>query len=218
MSPADNDLMMRPLPQLGLESVNVLEPGALSAGQARRLAVARTLARAEAIYRAGGEQTVLTVLVDEPTAHLDAYRPTWSRALRLAGLAPPVLIVTHEGELAAHCDHLVRAELAARLPSTRQRRPALRFRASPAHLLELKSEHEKPKAAPSWRPPRRGREPARGKARRPARHPAHPQGAGLNRCAPSPALSPIGGDPPPDGRGADRAVRLAHRARARVPP
>ena len=33
--------------------------------------MARTLS-AEAIYRAGVEQTVLTVLVDEPTAHLDA--------------------------------------------------------------------------------------------------------------------------------------------------
>ncbi len=147
VSPADNDLMMRPLAQLGLESVNVLEPGALSAGQARRLAVARTLARAEAIYRAGGEQTVLTVLVDEPTAHLDAYSAYLvTRALhRLAELGATVLIVTHEGELAAHCDHLVRAELGASgytwstsLNATRVPVPA----EAPAHLLELKSEHE----------------------------------------------------------------------------
>ena len=147
VSPADNDLMMGPLAQLGLESVNVLEPGALSAGQARRLAVARTLARAEAIYRAGGEQTVLTVLVDEPTAHLDAYSAYLvTRALhRLAELGATVLIVTHEGELAAHCDHLVRAELGASgytwstsLNATRVPVPA----EAPAHLLELKSEHE----------------------------------------------------------------------------
>lgn len=147
VSPADNDLMMRPLAQLGLESVNVLEPGALSAGQARRLAVARTLARAEAIYRAGGEQTVLTVLVDEPTAHLDAYSAYLvTRALhRLAELGATVLIVTHEGELAAHCDHLVRAEQSASgytwstsLNATRVPVPA----EAPAHLLELKTEHE----------------------------------------------------------------------------
>lgn len=125
----------------------MLEPGALSAGQARRLAVARTLARAEAIYRAGGEQTVLTVLVDEPTAHLDAYSAYLvTRALhRLAELGATVLIVTHEGELAAHCDHLVRAELGASgytwstsLNATRVPVPA----EAPAHLLELKSEHE----------------------------------------------------------------------------
>lgn len=147
VSPADNDLMMRPLAQLGLESVNVLEPGALSAGQARRLAVARTLARAEAIYRAGGEQTVLTVLVDEPTAHLDAYSAYLvTRALhRLAELGATVLIVTHEGELAAHCDHLVHAKQSASgytwsasLNATRVPVPA----EAPAHLLELKSEHE----------------------------------------------------------------------------
>ena len=70
---AESALLVGPLVQLGMEKLTALEPGALSAGQARRLAVARTLARAEAIYRAGGEQTVLTVLVDEPTAHLDAY-------------------------------------------------------------------------------------------------------------------------------------------------
>ncbi len=144
---AESALLVGSLAQLGLESVNVLEPGALSAGQARRLAVARTLARAEAIYRAGGEQTVLTVLVDEPTAHLDAYSAYLvTRALhRLAELGATVLIVTHEGELAAHCDHLVRAEQSASgytwstsLNATRVPVPA----EAPAHLLELKTEHE----------------------------------------------------------------------------
>ena len=108
---AESELLVGPLAQLGMEKLTALEPGALSAGQARRLAVARTLARAEAIYRAGGEQAVLTVLVDEPTAHLDAYSAYLvTRALhRLAELGATVLIVTHEQELAAGCDTLVRA-------------------------------------------------------------------------------------------------------------
>ena len=144
---AESALLVGPLAQLGMEKLTALEPGALSAGQARRLAVARTLARAEAIYRAGGEQTVLTVLVDEPTAHLDAYSAYLvTRALhRLAELGATVLIVTHEGELAAHCDHLVHAEQSASgytwsasLNATRVPVPA----EAPAHLLELKSEHE----------------------------------------------------------------------------
>ena len=144
---AESSLLVGPLAQLGMEKLTALEPGALSAGQARRLAVARTLARAEAIYRAGGEQTVLTVLVDEPTAHLDAYSAYLvTRALhRLAELGATVLIVTHEGELAAHCDHIVHAEQSASgytwsasLNATRLPVPA----EAPAHLLELKSEHE----------------------------------------------------------------------------
>ena len=154
VSPADNDLMMRPLAQLGLESVNVLEPGALSAGQARRLAVARTLARAEAIYRAGGEQTVLTVLVDEPTAHLDAYSAYLvTRALhRLAELGATVLIVTHEGELAAHCDHLVRAVQTAQgytwTAEANTARVAVPAQA-PAHLLKDREEYEAESTAPA---------------------------------------------------------------------
>ena len=154
VSPADNDLMMRPLAQLGLESVNVLEPGALSAGQARRLAVARTLARAEAIYRAGGEQTVLTVLVDEPTAHLDAYSAYLvTRALhRLAELGATVLIVTHEQELAAGCDTLVRAVQTAQgytwTAEANTARVAVPAQA-PAHLLKDREEYEAESTAPA---------------------------------------------------------------------
>ena len=89
----------------------MLEPGALSAGQARRLAVARTLARAEAIYRAGGEQTVLTVLVDEPTAHLDAesaraLMADLDAATRASSVA--TVLVSHRPEDVAHCDEVVR--------------------------------------------------------------------------------------------------------------
>ena len=144
---AESALLVGPLVQLGMEKLTALEPGALSAGQARRLAVARTLARAEAIYRAGGEQTVLTVLVDEPTAHLDAYSAYLvTRALhRLAELGATVLIVTHEQELAAGCDILVRAVQTAQgytwTAEANTARVAVPAQA-PAHLLELKSEHE----------------------------------------------------------------------------
>lgn len=154
VSPADNDLMMRPLAQLGMEKLTALEPGALSAGQARRLAVARTLARAEAIYRAGGEQTVLTVLVDEPTAHLDAYSAYLvTRALhRLAELGATVLIVTHEQELAAGCDTLVRAVQTAQgytwTAEANTARVAVPAQA-PAHLLKDREEYEAESTAPA---------------------------------------------------------------------
>ncbi len=137
-----------------MEKLTALEPGALSAGQARRLAVARTLARAEAIYRAGGEQTVLTVLVDEPTAHLDAYSAYLvTRALhRLAELGATVLIVTHEQELAAGCDILVRAVQTAQgytwTAEANTARVAVPAQA-PAHLLKDREEYEAESTAPA---------------------------------------------------------------------
>ncbi len=151
---AESALLVGPLAQLGLEKLTALEPGALSAGQARRLAVARTLARAEAIYRAGGEQTVLTVLVDEPTAHLDAYSAYLvTRALhRLAELGATVLIVTHEQELAAGCDTLVRAVQTARgytwTAEANTARVAVPAQA-PAHLLKDREEYEAESTAPA---------------------------------------------------------------------
>lgn len=151
---AESALLVGPLAQLGMEKLTALEPGALSAGQARRLAVARTLARAEAIYRAGGEQTVLTVLVDEPTAHLDAYSAYLvTRALhRLAELGATVLIVTHEQELAAGCDTLVRAVQTARgytwTAEANTARVAVPAQA-PAHLLKDKAEYEAESTAPA---------------------------------------------------------------------
>ena len=151
---AESALLVGPLAQLGMEKLTALEPGALSAGQARRLAVARTLARAEAIYRAGGEQTVLTVLVDEPTAHLDAYSAYLvTRALhRLAELGATVLIVTHEQELAAGCDTLVRAVQTARgytwTAEANTARVAVPAQA-PAHLLKDKEEYEAESTAPA---------------------------------------------------------------------
>ncbi len=151
---AESALLVGPLAQLGMEKLTDLEPGALSAGQARRLAVARTLARAEAIYRAGGEQTVLTVLVDEPTAHLDAYSAYLvTRALhRLAELGATVLIVTHEQELAAGCDTLVRAVQTARgytwTAEANTARVAVPAQA-PAHLLKDREEYEAESTAPA---------------------------------------------------------------------
>ena len=151
---AESALLVGPLAQLGMEKLTALEPGALSAGQARRLAVARTLARAEAIYRVGGEQTVLTVLVDEPTAHLDAYSAYLvTRALhRLAELGATVLIVTHEQELAAGCDTLVRAVQTARgytwTAEANTARVAVPAQA-PAHLLKDREEYEAESTAPA---------------------------------------------------------------------
>ncbi|WP_314659322.1 ATP-binding cassette domain-containing protein [uncultured Rothia sp.] len=151
---AESALLVGPLAQLGMEKLTILEPGALSAGQARRLAVARTLARAEAIYRAGGEQTVLTVLVDEPTAHLDAYSAYLvTRALhRLAELGATVLIVTHEQELAAGCDTLVRAVQTAQgytwTAEANTARVAVPAQA-PAHLLADRAEYEAESTAPA---------------------------------------------------------------------
>ena len=151
---AESALLVGPLAQLGMQKLTALEPGALSAGQARRLAVARTLARAEAIYRAGGEQTVLTVLVDEPTAHLDAYSAYLvTRALhRLAELGATVLIVTHEQELAAGCDTLVRAVQTAQsytwTAEANTARVAVPAQA-PAHLLKDREECEAESTAPA---------------------------------------------------------------------
>ena len=151
---AESALLVGPLAQLGMEKLTALEPGALSAGQARRLAVARTLARAEAIYRAGGKQTVLTVLVDEPTAHLDAYSAYLvTRALhRLAELGATVLIVTHEQELAAGCDTLVRAVQTAQgytwTAEANTARVAVPAQA-PAHLLKDREEYEAESTAPA---------------------------------------------------------------------
>ena len=151
---AESALLVGPLAQLGMEKLTALEPGALSAGQARRLAVARTLARAEAIYRAGGDQTVLTVLVDEPTAHLDAYSAYLvTRALhRLAELGATVLIVTHEQELAAGCDTLVRAVQTAQgytwTAEANTARVAVPAEA-PAHLLKDREEYEAESTAPA---------------------------------------------------------------------
>ncbi len=89
---------------VGLEEFADLTPESLSAGQMRRLAIARTMARVDALERIG--ETV-TVLVDEPTAHLDdvaAARVNASLAA-LAATGATLLIVTHDEELAERTDY-----------------------------------------------------------------------------------------------------------------
>ena len=123
-APSDTVLLTGYLAELGLETLAEQAPESLSAGQARRLAIARTLARADALYRAASadehhrdeasarQQPRLSVLVDEPTAHLDVHAAHLvTRALAaLAARGANVLIVTHEGELAEHCALWLRAE------------------------------------------------------------------------------------------------------------
>ena len=123
-APSDTVLLTGYLAELGLENLAEQAPESLSAGQARRLAIARTLARADALYRAAAadehhrdeasalQQPRLSVLVDEPTAHLDAHAAHLvTRALgALAARGANVLIVTHEGELAEHCALWLRAD------------------------------------------------------------------------------------------------------------
>lgn len=123
-APSDTVLLTGYLAELGLENLAEQAPESLSAGQARRLAIARTLARADALYRAAAadeqhrdeasahQQPRLSVLVDEPTAHLDAHAAHLvTRALgALAARGANVLIVTHEGELAEQCALWLRAD------------------------------------------------------------------------------------------------------------
>ena len=123
-APSDTVLLTGYLAELGLENLAEQAPESLSAGQARRLAIARTLARADALYRAAAadehhrdeasarQQPRLSVLVDEPTAHLDAHAAHLvTRALgALAARGANVLIVTHEGELVEHCTLWLRAD------------------------------------------------------------------------------------------------------------
>ena len=73
-------------------------PGQLSGGMCRRLALARALAL-------GGELYVL----DEPFTGIDpARRERLMRALRQLG--KPVLLVSHEVEIAAMADHVIRLD------------------------------------------------------------------------------------------------------------
>lgn len=111
--PSDRERLENYLWKLGLENLSELSPESLSAGQARRLACARILARIDALHRASEQHQHLqiTVLVDEPTAHLDAHAAHLvTQALdALAERGVTVLIVTHETELTEYCDSVVRA-------------------------------------------------------------------------------------------------------------
>ena len=106
---AEQTLVAGYLERVGLGGMDSLSPDALSAGQARRLAVARVLARVDALQNVSNEP--LTVLVDEPTAHLDQHAAllVTSALGELRARGALVLLVTHEAQLAEHCDYLITA-------------------------------------------------------------------------------------------------------------
>ena len=88
------------LSELGLEHVADVDPGQLSPGELRRVAVARGLLR----VRSGA--TLL--LLDEPTAHLDARSALLvENALRALRGRVTMVIASHESSVAALADHVV---------------------------------------------------------------------------------------------------------------
>ncbi|NDU79196.1 ABC transporter ATP-binding protein, partial [Actinomadura sp. DSM 109109] len=104
LSPNGRARYMNYLSIVGLQEYADLSPEALSAGQMRRLAIARTLARVDALEKLGER---VTVLVDEPTAHLDtaaALRVNASLAA-LAKTGATLLIVTHDQSLTRRTDY-----------------------------------------------------------------------------------------------------------------
>lgn len=102
------------LHKVGLSGLELLNPHDLSAGQLRRLAIARALASASVAQMHNNN---LTVLVDEPTAHLDSVaKRQVDEALKvLSAHGATVFIVTHDPEVAASTDQLLEAHVNARL-------------------------------------------------------------------------------------------------------
>lgn len=102
---------------VGLENFADLAPESLSAGQMRRLGIARTLARVDALEKVGQR---VTVLVDEPTAHLDAAAATRVHAslATLAATGATLLIVTHDPALAERTDYVLTAQTDAQGKAT----------------------------------------------------------------------------------------------------
>ncbi|MEP6843481.1 MAG: thiol reductant ABC exporter subunit CydC, partial [Pseudolysinimonas sp.] len=89
------------LDSLGLAFCARQRPSELSPGEARRLAMARVMLRVEA--------GATTVLLDEPTAHLDAENAARVRGAIVAMTASAVVItVTHDPILVELADELVR--------------------------------------------------------------------------------------------------------------
>ncbi len=98
--PADRQACLALLDRVGLHDLAEHAPGALSPGEARRLAWARVLAAVDAGAR--------LVLVDEPTAHLDANAAALIRA-ELAALRrrATIVVASHDPAIRALADHTV---------------------------------------------------------------------------------------------------------------
>lgn len=140
------------LARLGLAGLEQTAPEALSAGQARRLALARTAASLEAL-RLSEPGTTATVLVDEPTAHLDAdaARLTAACLREMARSGAVVVVVTHDAELAGSADRHVEltvrgtvADGATSVPAPDRTAPAAQDASLPH-----KHEHVRPAVAPA---------------------------------------------------------------------
>ncbi|MDY6052049.1 MAG: thiol reductant ABC exporter subunit CydC [Rothia sp. (in: high G+C Gram-positive bacteria)] len=96
------------LRSVGLADLANLPPEALSAGQMRRLAIARALARVATLQ---AQEERVTVLIDEPTAHLD---PVSAAKVNVALAAlqetgATLIIVTHDTALATATNNLLQA-------------------------------------------------------------------------------------------------------------
>lgn len=126
------------LRSVGLEDLGSVAPAALSAGQARRLAIARVLA---AVRPAGGNlqgrstgPSQWLVLVDEPTAHLDRRAAGMvSDALReLTESGATVLWVTHDPAAAPSSAGRIDLDQAGRLVRHVQATRSERVTSAPA--------------------------------------------------------------------------------------
>lgn len=110
-SSAVDSLIRAALTDLGLQDLRDVAPSALSAGQARRLAVARVLARVRGMVLDAGSsrQISLLVLVDEPTAHLDdRAAASVAGALReIASYGSTVIWVTHDPTTVPHAEYFL---------------------------------------------------------------------------------------------------------------
>ncbi|MEU4428053.1 thiol reductant ABC exporter subunit CydC, partial [Actinoplanes sp. NPDC024001] len=99
--------------------------GGISSGQRQRLALAALLHRAAADVAGGRPGPVVTLLLDEPTAHLDAAaeRLVIERLRQFAGLGCAVLVVAHRPALIAAADRVVDLQPAASAPAGERTAP-----------------------------------------------------------------------------------------------